>query len=238
MNDLENIIAILREELTAQGDEQVRMSSRRFFKEEINVYGIRSAALVKIARKYERQLKNTDNKTFFFLCEELFMSGYLEEFIIAAEWAYSRHKRFQVEDFAMLERWVSLYVSNWAACDTLCNHTVGACVERFPQLLPRLKLWAQSDNRWMRRAAAVTLIVPAKRGIFLREAMELADILLMDKEDLVQKGYGWLLKEESRRNQAAVFEYVMKNKAVMPRTALRYAIELMPPEMKAEAMKK
>jgi 3-methyladenine DNA glycosylase AlkD len=55
---------------------------------------------------------------------------------------------------------------------------------------------------------------------------------------MVQKGYGWLLKEESRKHQEKVFDYVVKNRKVMPRTALRYAIELMPRELKQEAMKK
>jgi 3-methyladenine DNA glycosylase AlkD len=55
---------------------------------------------------------------------------------------------------------------------------------------------------------------------------------------LVQKGYGWLLKEASRKHTDKVFAYVMKNKRQMPRTALRYAIELMPKELKAEVMKK
>jgi len=55
---------------------------------------------------------------------------------------------------------------------------------------------------------------------------------------LVQKGYGWMLKEASRNNRKEVFDYVMKNKKIMPRTALRYAIEKMPKELKIEAMAK
>jgi 3-methyladenine DNA glycosylase AlkD len=54
----------------------------------------------------------------------------------------------------------------------------------------------------------------------------------------VQKGYGWLLKEASRKHQKEVFNYVMKNKNVMPRTALRYAIELMPDTLRKRAMKR
>ena len=74
--------------------------------------------------------------------------------------------------------------------------------------------------------------------MFLAEALEIADTLLSDGDDIVQKGYGWLLKEESRAHQKEVFGYVVKNRGIMPRTALRYAIELMPKELKAEAMKK
>jgi len=72
----------------------------------------------------------------------------------------------------------------------------------------------------------------------LKDIFEIAGILLVDKDDLVQKGYGWMLKAASQAYQKEVFDFVMKNKATMPRTALRYAIEKMPQEMKVEAMKK
>jgi 3-methyladenine DNA glycosylase AlkD len=84
----------------------------------------------------------------------------------------------------------------------------------------------------------VTLILPARRGDFLPEVFTIADILRLDKDDMVQKGYGWLLKEASRTHQDEVFEYVMKNKARMPRTALRYAIEKMPAELRRKAMER
>ena len=107
-----------------------------------------------------------------------------------------------------------------------------------PEVVAEVKSWAKSQNRWLKRASAVSFIVPAKRGLFLSEAFEVADVLLLDGDDLVQKGYGWLLKEESRMHQKAVFDYVVRNRRVMPRTALRYAVELMPKELRVEAMKK
>jgi 3-methyladenine DNA glycosylase AlkD len=53
---------------------------------------------------------------------------------------------------------------------------------------------------------------------------------------MVQKGYGWLLKEASKKHQEEVFDFVMRRKAEMPRTALRYAIEKMPIDLKKRAM--
>jgi len=55
---------------------------------------------------------------------------------------------------------------------------------------------------------------------------------------MVQKGYEWLLKEASRRHHKEVLDYVMRNRKSMPLTALRYAIELMPKELKADAILK
>jgi 3-methyladenine DNA glycosylase AlkD len=61
---------------------------------------------------------------------------------------------------------------------------------------------------------------------------------LKDDDDLVQKGYGWVLKEASRIHQKEVFDYVMRNKKVMPRTALRYSIEKLPKNLRILAMEK
>ena len=90
----------------------------------------------------------------------------------------------------------------------------------------------------MKRASAVTIILPARKGLFLDEILEIANILLKDSDDMVQKGYGWMLKEASRKHQREIFAYVMKNKAIMPRTALRYAIEKMPESMRRKALAK
>jgi 3-methyladenine DNA glycosylase AlkD len=108
----------------------------------------------------------------------------------------------------------------------------------YPSLLLKLKGWARSHNRWLKRASAVSLIVPARKGIFLEDIFEIADILHSDSDDMVQKGYGWMLKVASQSHPEEVFNYVMKNRSTMPRTSLRYAIEKLTPEMKKMAMER
>jgi 3-methyladenine DNA glycosylase AlkD len=108
----------------------------------------------------------------------------------------------------------------------------------YPACLSGLKNWAKSTNRWVKRASAVSLIVPARRGKFLNDIFEIAEILHSDSDDMVQKGYGWMLKAASQAHQEEVFNYVLSRKATMPRTSLRYAIEKMPPDLRAKAMAK
>jgi 3-methyladenine DNA glycosylase AlkD len=235
---MDPVIVRIRQELEAQADPEIRQTSKRFFKEEITCYGMKTAAVMAIAKKYWKEIKNRDKQEIFELCEELYRSGYLEESFIVSNWAHALSGRYEREDLLVFRRWIETYITNWASCDGFCNHTMGDFIERYPEYTAELKRWTQSGNRWMRRAAAVSLIVPAKHGKFLPEAMEIADLLLTDGDDMVQKGYGWLLKEASRQHTDEVFAYVMRNKKVMPRTALRYAIELMPKELRAEAMKK
>lgn len=235
---MDPVIARIRKELESIADPTLQKSSKRFFKEEIRCYGTKTAAVITLAKKYWKEVRNRPKPEVFALCEELYRSGYMEESFIVSEWAHSLSGKYERDDINVFRHWIDTYITNWASCDGFCNHTLGDFVEQYPDSVEELKRWTQSENRWMRRAAAVSLIVPAKHGKFLKESREIADLLLTDTDDMVQKGYGWLLKEASRKHPDEVFAYVMKNKRQMPRTALRYAIELLPPDMRTEAMKK
>lgn len=233
-----DFILKIREILKRNSNEKIRESGRRFFKEEVRMYGMKTADVSRIAEEKFKELAGEKKNEIFSLCEELFGSGFMEERFIACDWAYRLRDVYEERDFAVFENWLEKYIDNWATCDTLCNHTIGSFIEKYPEYSGRLKEWARSDNRWLRRAAAVTLIIPARKGKFLKEIFEIADILFLDADDMVQKGYGWMLKEASKADQKAVFDYVMKNRKKMPRTALRYAIEKMPKDLRAKAMAK
>ena len=231
-------IETIRQTLTQNSNEKLKLSTQHFFKEGVKCYGIKSATLGNISKEYFKHLKGVSKSEIFGICDELWQSGYIEESILACNWSYNMHRNFEPVDFEVFENWIAKWVNNWASCDTFCNHTVGKFIEMYPQYLTGLKRWTQSENRWMRRAAGVSLIVPARRGKFLNDIREIADLLLVDPDDLVQKGYGWMLKVASQKHQDEIFEYVLAKKKVMPRTALRYAIEKMTADLKARAMAK
>jgi 3-methyladenine DNA glycosylase AlkD len=231
-----DIISAVRQDLTRQADEKTKNIASHFFKEKVIVYGVKSSLVDNIAKKFIPDIQKLSKQEVFDLCEDLFKSDYMEEAFIAADWAYLVREKYETSDFTIFELWLNRYINNWAKCDTLCNHTIGSFVEKFPQFILNLKGWTRSENRWMRRAAAVTLIIPAKKGKFLEDILEISDNLLTDPDDLVQKGYGWLLKDASIKHQAEVLAYVMLKKQTMPRTALRYAIERMPADLKRQEM--
>ena len=82
------------------------------------------------------------------------------------------------------------------------------------------------------------MIYSLRKGKNIQAAFEIADRLLLDNEDMVQKGYGWMLKVAASHYQDEVFDYVMNKKEIMPRIALRYAIEKMSTVLKKKAMAK
>jgi 3-methyladenine DNA glycosylase AlkD len=235
---MNSIIKKIITELIRNADEKTRIQGEKFSKEKIKIHGLKSAQVREISKTYYKQLSDKAKSTVFALCEELWKTGFIEETGIACMWSYNVRKQYVSEDFKVFERWVNNYVTNWAACDALCNHTVGTFIEMYPSFLSGLKKWARSKNRWVKRASAVSLIVPARKGKFLDDIFEIADILHFDTDDMVQKGYGWMLKAASEAHQKEVFNYVMSKKTTMPRTSLRYAIEKMPQPLKAKAMTK
>lgn len=242
---MKNIIAKIRRELKQNIDPEYKKGAIRYFKEPIKVYGARSKIIHRIAREYtptliERpsQKCGIGKKQFFALCEELLKSDYHEETIIVFIWTEKLVINFEESDFKMFERWLKNYVNNWAKCDVFCTHTINYFVQNYPAVVPKIKKWTSSKNRWLRRAAAVSFIgsrnFPEKKH--LMTIFWMAKKLLKDKDDLVQKGYGWMLKCAAENFQKEIFDFVLKNKREMPRTALRYAIEKMPAKMRKRAM--
>jgi 3-methyladenine DNA glycosylase AlkD len=215
-----------------------RNSTERFFKHEIKCYGVSNPDSQKIGRAYILKLKEHTKEFIWALCEELFRSEYLEESLIACQITFAQKKHFTESDIDTFERWINNYINNWAECDTFCNKVIGEMMFRFPNTVERVKSWSLSENLWVRRASAVSFIYPGKRNTYVDDQFEIALILLEDKEDMVQKGYGWMLKVLSSARLNDVFQFVQTYKARMPRTALRYALEKMPAELKLEAMKK
>lgn len=189
-------------------------------------------------RFFKEPIKNLSKAELFNLSEKMFKEKYNELSTIASSWLWSRKEEFKAEDFKNFEGWIDKYFDNWAKIDDFCTHSLGYLINRFPELTPQLFTWTKSKNRWVKRAAAVSLIYPwGKPKKFLPQIIKTAIILLNDSDDMVQKSYGWMLKEASVHNQKEVFDFVMKYKSKMPRTALRYAIEKLPEKLKKKAMR-
>ncbi len=235
---MNSTIRRLRAELKKNADPAAKKSFQRFFKEGVTCYGVKTPAVRRIAGAFWGEVKPLGKTGIFALCEDLLRSGLMEEASMVTLWVPRLAGQFEKNDLAVFRKWIDLYIDNWAKCDGFCNHSVGDLLEKLPECIDEVKTWTRSRNRWMKRAAAVSLIVPAKKGKFLPDVFEIADALLGDEDDMVQKGYGWLLKEASRLHPQDVFKYVIRNKNRMPRTALRYAVELMPAEKKKIAMKR
>lgn len=114
-------------------------------------------------------------------------------------------------------------VNNWDLVDLSASQIVGAHL--FSKSTNVLDRFILSKNLWERRVAMVASFVFIKRGD-ASLTFRLAEKLLGDREDLIQKATGWMLREVGKRVSRKELElFLEKNVLVMPRTMLRYAIE-------------
>jgi 3-methyladenine DNA glycosylase AlkD len=114
------------------------------------------------------------------------------------------------------------HINNWDLVDVSCIYVVGGYLFDKPKkILYRL---AKSKNMWERRTAIVSTAYFIKRGE-LEDAFKIAESLLKDKEDLIHKATGWMLRYAGDKDRAKLTAFLDKHAGVMPRTALRYALE-------------
>ena len=239
MIDASKIIECLEREIVRQDKPANRVNYQQFFKESLaEPVGLKGPVLKQIANLVYKDIKDEPPEDILQLCDRLLAIAMRYRMFFAFDWTVRQKQHFRPAEFKRFERWLKTYVDNWGACDSLCCGPIGLLLAQFPDLVTKTQPWRKSKNRWLRRASAVSLIVPVRQGLLAEEVFAVADTLLMDQDDMIQKGYGWMLKEATKRFPDEVFDYVMKHKIHMPRTALRYAIEKMPEKRRKQAMAK
>lgn len=232
----DKIIADLKKELAKYADRKYRVNAAQFDKDKTERWVLRAPIVRAVSKEKFRELKALPKRQILDLCDRILESDLEARRFFAFDWADKLERQYEKTDFSRFERWLKAYVENWGHCDHLGTGPMGKLVYRFPELIPKVMKWTRSKNMWLRRASAVTLIVPVRHRQNLDDVFKTADILLEDSEDLVQKGYGWMLKVAGDRFPDEVFAYVLANKSRMPRTALRYAIEKFPQSRRKQAM--
>ena len=238
----QNFIFQVKEELRKNASEKTRKTMLRFFKEDPGFIGLNYPVIRKISKKYYKEIEDLNKKEFIALCEKLLKNGKHEEKIVAFDWSFYYRENYSIYDFNIFEKWIFNYVTDWGLCDSFAPKTINYFITKWPILINETKKWTDSKKLYVRRAAAVCFLSdgggarPTEHR--LKDIFYVAEKLLKDKEDYVQKGYGWLLKNASKKHPKEVIQFVMRHKNEMPRTALRYAIEYYPKEIKKHAMSK
>ena len=116
------------------------------------------------------------------------------------------------------------FVNNWDLVDLSAHYIVGKHLIDSPSKRKILYTWVKSDKLFVRRLAIISSFAFIKMHDF-KEGLKISKILLKDKEDLIHKAVGWMLREIGNRDLKTETDFLDKYTTIMPRTMLRYAIE-------------
>ena len=211
-------------------------SSARFFKTGPGQYGegdqfigVSVPDQRKVAKRYQ-DLVCSD-------AEALLMSPIHEERLTALFILVSQFRRgdekIQKEIYTFYVRNAKL-VNNWDLVDSSAPYFGYYLLKRDRSILYRL---AKSSNLWERRIAIMMTFAFIMEGES-ETTLEIADMLLHDDHDLIQKAVGWMLREVGKHvSQQAEEVFLATRYQTMPRTMLRYAIERFEPERRQQYLK-
>ncbi len=216
----------LRKELKKLSDKKKAAILQKFFKTGEGEYGFGDVFLgLTVPQSRELAIKYKDLN--FGELLELLRSEVHEERMVALLVMV-----YQFEHEEMLQRRIYefylkniKFVNNWDLVDLSSDKIVGAYLMDKPKTV--LYKLCESKNLWERRIAMVATYHFIKNDEF-EDALEVAQRLIEDEADLIQKAVGWMLREVGKRNEKLELEFLSKNYKKMGRTALRHAIEKFP----------
>ena len=241
----EYFIRRIVKDLRSGGNRDRAQSQQHFFKEPVKRHGWRTADLRRYAVQMGREIEAAGGeKLLFEVADKLFHAKKTGEEAHAAVMLLDPQSRrllrgkasfLGAAEFRRLERWIPL-ITSWDECDGLCHSVLGPMIVSHPGYVSRVFVWARSRNRWSRRAACVALVHSVRRKLHTKEVFRLAGMLLKDKDDMVRKGLGWLLREMGKANPSAQVPFLIKIKDKAPRLVLRIACEKLTASAKAQIL--
>lgn len=218
----------IRRALKDGGSAEHAAGVQRFFKEEIKSHGWYTGDLRRAARGFRKEIRKEHGLDYLVkVADHLFSGSVLEEKIAAVFLLEKLDPEFGDSEFKLFEKWLDR-ISSWADHDGLVHYLIAPMVVAKPGRVKNVFRWAKSPRRWHRRAACVALIQGTRVKMFFPEIKKLADSLLADEDDMVQKGLGWLLRETAKYDAKRTVPYLMKIRERAPRLVLRTACETLP----------
>lgn len=228
--------AKLQAQVQALGNPQIAQANTRYFKTGPGQYGagdvfagLRAAQIHALVKEF-RTLEFDQIQ--ILLESPVHEDRLLGALILADQCAKTKKpsQRRQILDFYLAN---AKFINNWDIVDGSAPKVVGFGLssldtpERIKQLIPL----AESANLWERRIAIVGCLSWIRSGQ-IEEALDIAGRLLDDSEDLIHKATGWMLREIGKRDQTVLETFLRTHIREMPRTALRYAIERFPEDLR------
>jgi len=220
-------VKTIHNDLLQLANEQIAEHSQRFFKTGKGEYGegdiflgIRVPVLRKLVKKY-RGISIAEVR-------RLLHSKFHEERLLAVLMLVQLFKSGDESEQKLI---YDLYlentgfINNWDIVDISASNIVGAHLYEKDKA-PLYDL-VQSKNMWERRISIIATFYLIRQNEF-DDTLKIAEILLNDEEDLIQKAVGWMLREVGKREIESEEEFLQEHYKKMPRTMLRYAIEKFP----------
>lgn len=217
----------IRKEISKQKNPAQAINLQRFFKTGKGEYG-EGDVFYGIKVPVQRMIAGQFNDLSLDDLKALLTSKVHEERLIAAFILVDQFKKGNekkkkiIFDFYLKNR---KGINNWDLVDLSAPKIVGVyLIDKEKELLYK---FARSKDLWEKRISIISTQAFIREHFF-EDTLNISEILLNDKHDLIHKAVGWMLREIGNRDLETEEQFLKKHYKIMPRTMLRYAIEKFP----------
>ncbi len=194
--------------------------------------GVTVPDIRKIANEYYKTISLEEIK-------ELLYSKYHEERLLALIILTYKMKKAKEDE---QEKIVNLYVNNtqyingWDLVDLSAHYILGKYLLEHEDKKDILYKFANSNDLWKQRISIVSTWMFIREGKY-EDTFKIAEILLNNKQDLIHKSVGWMLREVGKKDFDVEYNFLVKHYKEMPRTMLRYSIERFDEDLRQDFLK-
>jgi len=197
----------IRKRLQGAGRKELTDQLRQAYGKDLPCYGIKLVDVHNIGMDFVRRLRSPGFPVTVAIAEDLYKSRNLEEGLIGAQLCGALARHIGGSDFDRFEQWGD-YLSNPQSADALGVQCISRAMAGRPSIALKLVEWAKSDDPW-KRVAAVSAFSPLVReGRFMTDALSVAEELMTDENEDVQKAVGNMLMEMTRLKSERVVEFL------------------------------
>ncbi len=220
----------LQKDTRKLGNKKKAQMMQRFFKTGEGEYGFGDIFLG-LTVPQSRQIAVKYKELSFEEISHLLRSEVHEERLIALLILVHQFQKEEMLQRRIYEFYIknTKFINNWDLVDLSSDKIIGAYLLDKPKTI--LYKLAKSANLWERRIAMISTYGFIKKGEF-DDALAIAEVLIEDQNDLIQKAVGWMLREVGNRDLKTEESFLKKHYKIMGRTALRYAIEKFPEKVR------
>ncbi len=224
------VLSSFQEKYKNSADPDRATDKKRYLKSPYKFYGVRNPVINDAAKSFKKENRNIKKEDLLVVCNKLWYGEYHEEKTTAVKLLDCYLKLLDCSDMPLVESMLDQSV-NWDHVDEISIHIAGGILLKEKRVFNYLKKWSTHSNFWLRRASLISQLLLFRKNEGDKELFfAFAEGMLEEKEFFIRKAIGWALREISKKDPEAAFNFLKTYRIRISNLTLKEGSRLLPGE--------
>ena len=230
--NIDQIVQEVHQLLKQSGNAQRGIMQKKYLKSPFRFYGVSRPEMQRIGKSIKKKYAKLDQEELLDMCSRLWESDYHESKSVSIDLLNLYRKQLDHKSLDFIDHMIDT-ATGWDHIDEIAVRLIGHLLMTDKQHFDYLKICAQSENFWKRRVSIIAQLKLFKTENCDKELFfTLCSEHLYEKEFFIRKAIGWGLRELSKSDPHAVYEFIVQNKAHMSGLTFREGSRRLPANLR------